>query len=70
MERIEANVVKMQAIVQNYIDEHPNELAELENLGLSAMEVEPPVQVPACEINPLNELDLGAAGVKSIVYCR
>lgn len=70
MERIEANVAKMQKIVQAYIDEHPDELAELKSLGLTDMEVEPPVQIPQCEISPLNELDLKAAGVKSIVYCR
>ena len=59
----------MRGVIQKYIDEHPDEIPDLEKRGLKDMEVEPILPVPDCEVHPFQAVNLAEHNITSIVYC-
>lgn len=68
MMRIETNVLRMQLLIEQYVQKHSaDDDPELQDL--EPLELETDVPLPECESNPIQELSLTGEGITTVIFC-
>ena len=68
MMRIETNVLRMQLLIEQYVQKHSaDDDPELQDL--EPLELEMDVPLPECESNPIQVLSLTGEGINTVIFC-